>query len=528
MIDKLHYCIRLLFLLFSLLLYSTLSLAVEGGSLFIQTNTPGATVYLDDNQIGKTDVSGGFLIDNIPPGTYKISIEMEGYKKIEKSFKVKGGGLTEQANIKLQPLTAPPSEKPAVPERKIAEKKEPEKRIEPPPQPREPAPKPREPVVTPKATPPAPPEAPKEVKNVEKVEVPEKPKVEEKPSAPPKKEPLFGMFELWMVILVILLIAGVLFLIFRRRVFGKKEKQRLTIKTPVKPLRVTTPIKGVSLEEAPGVGDYKILEKVASGGMANVYKAVHVKKGWMVALKVPHEQFQSDRTFVERFRREGELGKKLHNENIIHIYESATSKDGFTYIAMEYLEGIDLRQYMDRHGKLPIEDALNIVVHVCRALDYAHVKGVVHRDIKPENIMLPLQKGKGKVVLMDFGIAHTAYLGTLGTGSTYLGTPYYMSPDQISSKEVDGRSDIYSLGVVLFEMLTGQHLFDETDPLKVLFHHKETPPRRPSSVNPRIPPMLEQIVMKMIAKKPEDRYQTVETLLVELQDFMLKEGIENE
>jgi serine/threonine protein kinase len=302
----------------------------------------------------------------------------------------------------------------------------------------------------------------------------------------------------------------------------------LTIKTPVKPLRVTTPIRGVSLEEAPGVGDYKILEKIASGGMANVYKAVHIKKGWMVALKVPHEQFQSDRTFVERFRREGELGKKLHNENIIHIYESATAKDGFTYIAMEYLEGIDLRQYMDKHGKLPIEEALNIIVHVCRALDYAHVKGVVHRDIKPENIMLPLQKGKGKIVLMDFGIAHTASLGTLGTGSTYLGTPYYMSPDQISSKEVDGRSDIYSLGVVLFEMLTGQHLFDEPDPLKVLFHHKETAPRRPSTVNPRIPPTLEQIVLKMLTKKPDERYQTVENLLVELQEFMLKEGIENE
>ena len=519
--DRPGYLIKFLFVLLALLLHSTLSLAVEGGSLFVQTNTPGATVYLDDNQIGKADVNGGFLIDNIPAGTYKISIEMEGYKRTERSFKIRGEGLTEQANIKLQPLTVPPSEKPKVPERKISERKEAEKKIEPPP-------KPREPVARPKATAPAPPEAPKEVEKVEKVAVPEKPKVEEKPSIPPQQEPLFGMFELWMVILVLLLIAGILFLILGRRVFIKKEKQRLTIKTPVKPLRVTTPIKGVSLEEAPVVGDYKILEKIASGGMANVYKAVHVKKGWMVALKVPHEQFQSDRTFVERFRREGELGKKLHNENIIHIYESATAKDGFTYIAMEYLEGIDLRQYMDRHGKLPIDEGLDILVHVCRALDYAHVKGVVHRDIKPENIMLPLQKGKGKIVLMDFGIAHTAYLGTLGTGSTYLGTPYYMSPDQISSKEVDGRSDIYSLGVVLFEMLTGQHLFNETDPLKVLFHHKETPAPRPSTLNPGIPPMLEQIVMKMLAKNPEDRYQTVENLLVELQEFMLKEGIENE
>jgi len=526
--DRPGYLIKFLFVLLALLLHSTLSLAVEGGSLFVQTNTPGAVVYLDNNQIGKTDVNGGFFIDNIPPGTYKISIEMEGYKKMEKSFIVKGGGLTEQANIKLQPLTAPPSEKPKVPEGKVSERRGPEKKAEPVPKPLEPMPKPPEPEPVPNTAVSAPPEGPQEVEKVDKVEVPEKPKAEEKPHIPAKKEPLFGMFELWMVIVVILLIAGILFLIIGRKMINKKEKTRLTIKTPVKPLRVTTPIVGVSLEEAPSVGGYKILEKIASGGMANVYKAVHVKKGWMVALKVPHEQFQSDRTFVERFRREGELGKKLHNENIIHIYESATAKDGFTYIAMEYLEGIDLRQYMDRHGKLPIEEGLDILVHVCRALDYAHVKGVVHRDIKPENIMLPLQKGKGKIVLMDFGIAHTAYLGTLGTGSTYLGTPYYMSPDQISSKEVDGRSDIYSLGVVLFEMLTGQHLFNETDPLKVLFHHKETPAPRPSTLNPGIPPMLEQIVMKMLAKNPEDRYQTVENLLVELQDFMLKEGIENE
>jgi outer membrane biosynthesis protein TonB len=199
--DRLGYLTKLLFLFFSLLLYSTLSLAVEGGSLFVQTNTPGATVYLDDNQIGKTDVNGGFLIDNIPPGTYKISIEMEGYKRTEKSFKIKGEGLTDQANIKLQP-SAPPIKEPKPPEKKI-----------------EPVPKPREPLAVPGVTVPPPPEVPKEVEKVEKVELPEKPKVEEKPSTSPKKEPLFGMFELWMVILIIVLIAGVLFLIFGKRFF---------------------------------------------------------------------------------------------------------------------------------------------------------------------------------------------------------------------------------------------------------------------------------------------------------------------
>jgi tRNA A-37 threonylcarbamoyl transferase component Bud32 len=497
---------------FLIIFPSTPSLAVEGGSLYVVTNAPGAVVYLDDNQIGKTDATGGFLIDNIPAGTYKITVEREGYKKAEKTFKVRGGGLTEQANITLQQITPTPSAEPKAPEKK-KESPPPKQAVEP--------------IPVPKATVSPPSEPSKELEKVERAETPETPKVEEK--APlPAKGPFLGALELWMILLIILLIAGILLLVFGKKFITKKEKPRLTIKTPVKPLRVTTPIKGISLEEAPLVGDYKILEKIASGGMANVYKAVHTKKGWMVALKIPHEQYQSDRTFVERFRREGDLGKKLHNENIIHIHEAATAKDGFTFIAMEYLEGIDLRQYIDKHGKIPIEEAVNIMVHVCRALDYAHVKGVIHRDIKPENIMLPLQKGKGKIVLMDFGIAHTAYLGTVGTGSTYLGTPYYMSPDQISNKEVDGRSDIYSLGVVFFEMLTGQHLFNETDPLKVLFHHKETSPPRPSSLNPKVPPTLEKIVLKMLAKNPEDRYQSVEVLLVELQEFMLKEGIEVE
>src|SRR4030042_1326765 len=227
--ERLGYLIRFLFLFLPLLLHSTLSLAVEGGSLFFQTNTPGATVYLDDNQIGKTDVSGGFLIDNIPPGTYKISIEMEGYKRTEKSFKIKEGGLTEQANIKLQPLTAPPSEKPKVPERRISERKEPEKGIAP-------APKTREPLAAPKVIAPEPPEVPKEVEKVEKGEVSEKPKAEEKPRPSPKKEPHFGMFELWMVILIIFLIAGILFFLFGRKILIKRERPRLTLKTPVKPL----------------------------------------------------------------------------------------------------------------------------------------------------------------------------------------------------------------------------------------------------------------------------------------------------
>jgi serine/threonine protein kinase len=139
--------------------------------------------------------------------------------------------------------------------------------------------------------------------------------------------------------------------------------------------------------------------------------------------------------------------------------------------------------------------------------------------------MLPDKKGKGKVVLMDFGVAHAAYLGTVGTRSTYLGTPYYMSPDQISRRKVDGRSDIYSLGVVFFEMLTGQRPFDDADPLKVLIKHRESPPPKPRTLNRKIPTALERIVLKMLAKRPTDRYKSVEALVAALKRYMGREGI---
>ena len=165
------------------------------------------------------------------------------------------------------------------------------------------------------------------------------------------------------------------------------------------------------------------------------------------------------------------------------------------------------------------------MVQVCRALGYAHDKGVIHRDIKPENIMLPDKQGKGKVVLMDFGVAQAAYLGTVGTRSTYLGTPYYMSPDQISRRKVDGRSDIYSLGVVFFEMLTGKRPFDDVDPLKVLIKHRESPPPKPRSINRKIPLALEKIILKMLTKRATDRYKSVAALVSALKRYTGREGI---
>jgi tRNA A-37 threonylcarbamoyl transferase component Bud32 len=280
---------------------------------------------------------------------------------------------------------------------------------------------------------------------------------------------------------------------------------------------IPTPSRGVSV--AQGLltfGDYQVVEKIASGGMANIYRAVRRTSHDRAVVKVPYEQFQNDKTFIERFRREAELGRKLHNENIVRIYESGTTKDGLTYLAMEFIDGVDLRHAI-QHG-LSIADAVDIVIQLGRALDYAHSKRVIHRDIKPENVMLSHAHPR-RVVLMDFGIARAGFQGTIGTGSTYLGTPYYMAPEPANGGEPGPYSDLYSVGVMLFEMLTSRRPFEGDNPIAVLQQHVSAPPPSPRSLNARVPVRLDSIVMKLLAKRRDERYQSAEQLIVELQDF---------
>jgi tRNA A-37 threonylcarbamoyl transferase component Bud32 len=443
------------------------SFALELGSLYITSRPSGATVYLDDTRIGETDI----MIHAVPIGSHKIRLELEGHEKVEQIISVKSGHTT-----RIPQVLARAGRRASVTGNGVV---------------------------------------------------------------PPLQELFSEFINPWLVMLAFLFLTGlVVFTLIIRAIPAKKsaapaistaQKQRTSrpvrIKEPSRPLKISFPVKGITLKRAAILGNYRILEKIASGGMAKIYMASHVKNGRMAVVKVPYDQFQNDHRFVERFRREAELGQKLLHDNIIRIYEYGTSKGGFTYIAMEYLPGIDLRGYLDTHGKMPVKEAVRTVAQVCRALGYAHAQGVIHRDIKPENIMLPDKKGKGKVVLMDFGVAHAAYLGTVGTRSTYLGTPYYMSPDQISRRKVDGRSDVYSLGVVFFEMLTGQRPFDDADPLKVLIKHREAQPPKPRSVNRKIPIALERIVLKMLAKRPTDRYKSAEALVAALKRYMGKEGI---
>jgi len=458
---------RLLLLIFFVCLFlPDLSFALGAGSLYITSKPSGATVYLDDTQMGETPL----VINAIPIGSHKLRLELEGHEKVEQIIGIKSGHT-----IRIPVALARAGRTSMMP-----------------------------------------------------IEV----------ISPPLRELLSEFINPWVVILVGLIFTGIIItaLIIKAIPTRKhptpvaRTAQRVArptkVRIPSKRLKIPTPVKGITLKKTAVLGNYRILEKIAGGGMATIYTASHAKNGETAVVKVPYDQFQNDHRFVERFRREAELGQKLLHDNIIRIYEYGTSKEGLTYIAMEYLPGIDLRGYLDTHGKMPLKEAVRTVAQVCRALGYAHSKGVIHRDIKPENIMLPDKRGKNnKVVLMDFGVAHAAYLGTVGTRSTYLGTPYYMSPDQISRRQVDGRSDLYSLGVVFFEMLTGQRPFADADPLKVLIKHRESSPPKPRSINRKIPPALERIVLKMLVKRPADRYKSAEALLAALKRYMGKEGI---
>jgi tRNA A-37 threonylcarbamoyl transferase component Bud32 len=449
---------------FFFIFLSDSSFAFESGSLDVSSRPPGATIYLDDAKIGETNT----VINAIPVGSHKIRVELAGYERIEQIVIVKSGRAI-RVPLALAHMRGNPAATSDL-------------------------------------------------------------------AAPPLQGLLSAFINPWLLILVILLLTGVVILALIMRAVpirrgpapeaGEARKIRPTrVKALSRRLKISPPVRGITLKKAALLGNYRIVEKIASGGMATIYQATHIKTGGAAVLKVPYEQFQNDRRFIERFRREAELGRKLLHDNIIRIYEYGQSRDGLSYIAMEYLPGIDLRGYLDAYGTMPVKEAVRTMVQVCRALGYAHERGVIHRDIKPENIMLPDKRAKGKVVLMDFGVAHAAYLGTVGTRSTYLGTPYYMSPDQISRRSIDCRSDIYSLGVVFFEVLTGKRPFDDADPLKVLIKHRESPPPKLRSVNPKIPAGLERIVLKMLAKRPADRYKSVEAFMTALKRYMGKEGI---
>ncbi|MDR2360262.1 MAG: Stk1 family PASTA domain-containing Ser/Thr kinase [Oscillospiraceae bacterium] len=265
------------------------------------------------------------------------------------------------------------------------------------------------------------------------------------------------------------------------------------------------------------LGDrYEILERIGIGGMAYVYKALDHKLGRNVAIKILKDELASDEEFRERFSNESRAVAMLSHTNIVSIYDVSVNSD-LDYIVMEYVDGLTLREYVHtRGGMLDWKEAIHFTAQIAKALAHAHSRGVIHRDIKPQNIML---LSDSTVKVMDFGIAQlSASRNTLSKKT--LGSVHYISPEQATgSGDIDERADIYSLGVVLYELLTGRLPFEGDEPIAVALQHVQKVPLPPCEVNPAIPPALERIVQKMMAHDPADRYQTAAELFETLEDF---------
>ena len=262
-------------------------------------------------------------------------------------------------------------------------------------------------------------------------------------------------------------------------------------------------------------GRYEILQLIGVGGMANVYKARDVIDERLVAVKILREEYASNEEFVRRFKNESKAIAALNHPNIVKVYDVSFS-DKMQSIVMEYIDGITLKDYIDQQKIIRWKEAVHFTVQILRALQHAHDKGIVHRDIKPQNIML-LQDGTIKV--MDFGIARFARSQMATITDKAIGSVHYISPEQARGEKTDEKTDLYSVGVMLFEMLTGKLPFTADSAVSVAIQQIQSKPKRPRDLNPSIPEGLEQITMKAMQKDPAKRYQSAAEMLRDIDEF---------
>jgi len=255
------------------------------------------------------------------------------------------------------------------------------------------------------------------------------------------------------------------------------------------------------------VGDkldhYRIEALAADGGMASIYKAIDLQTGMCVAIKVPRFEAESDPVFFDRFKREEEIGRRLDHPGVMKVL--ADGEHSRLYMVMEWLNGRLLRSVLRDEEKLSPKRAIRIALSICNALEYIHSQGVVHRDLKPENIMVD---SEDKIKLIDFGIASSvgARRLTFGKFSHSMGTPDYVSPEQVKSRRGDARSDLYALGVIFYELLTGEVPFEGSNPLVVLNDRLVNHPIPPRERDPQISPQLQEIIYRALEREPANRY----------------------
>jgi eukaryotic-like serine/threonine-protein kinase len=260
-------------------------------------------------------------------------------------------------------------------------------------------------------------------------------------------------------------------------------------------------------------GRYRVLNRLGSGGMADVYCAEDTQLGRKVAVKLLYRRFAEDEEFVERFRREASSAAGLQHPNIVGVFDRG-EWDGTYYIAMEYLKGHTLKQLVREHGAMPPDLAVDITIQVLRAAKFAHKRGIVHRDIKPHNVILD-EEGRAKVT--DFGIARAGASDMTETGSI-MGTAQYLSPEQAQGQPVSPRSDLYSIGVMLYELLAGKVPFDAESPVTIALKHVSEDPVPPSQLNPAVSPALDAVVLRALEKEPANRFADADEFAAALLD----------
>ncbi len=269
-------------------------------------------------------------------------------------------------------------------------------------------------------------------------------------------------------------------------------------------------------------GRYRIEARIGAGGMAEVFRGFDPVLNRTVAIKVLNPQFARDAGFVARFRREAQAAARLSHDSIVGVYD--TGADGDTqYIVMEFIEGRTLAEFLASGRRPSIPQSIELAKRIATSLSVAHAQGIVHRDIKPANVMITRE---GRVKVMDFGIARMQTVETAPQTSSVLGTPTYLSPEQAQGQQVDARSDLYSLGVVLYELLTGRPPFTGDSPVAIAYKQVNEIPVPPSQLNPDVTPSLDAVVMKALSKNPANRYQTAEEFSADLDRVTAGENVE--
>lgn len=257
---------------------------------------------------------------------------------------------------------------------------------------------------------------------------------------------------------------------------------------------------------------YELVEKLGEGGMATVYKARCKILNRYVSVKILKPEYSSDEEFLKKFKREATAVASLSDNNIVNVYDVGSEGD-INYIVMEYVEGKSLKEILNEKGKLTTNQALAIAIQIGKALEHAHKNNIIHRDIKPHNVLVTPE---GVVKVADFGIAKSTDSATITNSSKVLGSAHYFSPEQAKGNVVDNRTDIYSLGIVLYELVTGRVPFDAESPVSVALKHIQEPPVPPKELNEAIPDALNKLIMKAIEKEPFRRYQNVSDMVADM------------